>query len=268
MSGIRVYEAARKLNIETKELMRILGERGAPVKSPISFISQSDFDDVLDFLTTSGPGDAGEEGQAPRISLVQPQQAEKRPEESPADVIPFSRPAGEEKGEEPERRTAKDAEQTAEAEQEPAPSSAPPPEKPPPAAVSGKPARAWRGQAILSFLALGVASAAMLIALIMNTYIEKNTVGVNEALSAAGALEGEMGALREGVGLNESMITENSGAIARVRGQVEAMRRDRARGELMDRSSALEELSTAFPAETAQRLRSISGGLRGLASSL
>lgn len=251
MSGIRVYEAARKLNIETRELMRILEERGAPAKSPIAFISQSDFDDILDYLTTGEKSEAGGEGPEPRISLVQPA-AEAGPETERADVIPFSKPA--EKGEKTPRR------------EKPAPKEKTAP--PPPQAASAGQARTWSGQTILSFLALGVASAAMLIALVMNTYIEKNTAAVGEALSAAGALEGEIGSLADGVSLNESMIIENSAAIARAQGAVEAERRGRVRDELLNRSAALEELSAALPADAAARLRSVSSGLRGLAGAI
>ena len=53
MSKIRIYKAAEKLNVDTKELMAILNNMGITVKSPISFITQSNYDSVLDSISAS-----------------------------------------------------------------------------------------------------------------------------------------------------------------------------------------------------------------------
>ena len=52
MGKKRVYEAARRLNLETSELMKLLQEQGVTVKSPISFISEDDFENVSNSLVT------------------------------------------------------------------------------------------------------------------------------------------------------------------------------------------------------------------------
>ena len=53
MGKKRVYEAARRLNLETSELMKLLQQQGITVKSPISFISEDDFEKVSSSFASS-----------------------------------------------------------------------------------------------------------------------------------------------------------------------------------------------------------------------
>lgn len=277
MGDIRVYEAARKLNIETKELMRLLGERGKPVKSPIAFITQADMDDILNYLTSSGGKEAPEEsGEAEevsaeggtggasiaeeveerKISLVK-EESEEPAREAAGRVIQMPAPAAVKEAE-----TGEEAEEPEEAEKAPA------------ASVEGQPMMATsspqpqKAQTILSFLAIAVASAAMLLVLVLNSSITKNTEGITRAMETAAALQTKTAALDDGVSINKGAIEEQGAAITDLRGRIDAAGRAQARADLLRRSEALDSLSVTARGGAAARLERLAQELRQLASSL
>jgi len=271
MGDIRVYEAARRLNIETKELMKILANMGKKAKSPIAFMKKEDFDAVLDHLTKQ----TGETAEAPAMETpeapAEPEspgeaaEAEKsriflvggagriKENDSAAQVIPIARFADEEE-EAGEEKTASDKAEREVQERGGAPE-----------AIPGKTGTA---QSILSFLALGVASAALLVALTLNSGITKNTESLGKAIDAVGVMKSQVKSLEDGVRLNKNMIVENSGSISDARSRIEATERARARADLMKSSETIGEMSSTAPGNIGSRLERFSEGLRSLASSI
>ncbi|VAX17616.1 hypothetical protein MNBD_NITROSPINAE03-1730 [hydrothermal vent metagenome] len=265
MANLRVYEAARKLNIETSELMKILNKRGIKVKSPIAAISQENFESILEYLSSSSqksksvvaktkPND--DKGKK-RLSLVVQGGAESDKKAATADVIPLGRPAKEAK--EPEEATAKKEKTTKETPPEPV-SAAQKPEK---------------EKGVLSYIALGLAAAALLAIIGLNSNIQNNAANLDKAFEGASALKSQVTAVENSVSLNQSvitgnksMITENADAISDISGKIGDMKFGQARNDLVKRSDSLEELASATTADTSARLQKIASGLRRLAASL
>lgn len=275
MNGIRVYEAARKLNIDTSKLMKILAKEGVKIKSPISFISQSDFEKTLSMLTSSQKtakktgglkitGKQKQEKDFTKLSLVAPAAgkaatgktatgkpvSDKISNESEAEVIPIGKLVKEEQ---------KEAEKPVETEKQ-AKTRKPPKIKPEP-----KPKKNGRS---LIYLALGMAAAALLAIFLINSDMKSSLANLSESVESNSALSANVATLTDGVRVNENMIVQNQSALADLSGEVNAMKHAQARLDLQKRSKALEELSSTLTGDMPLRIQKLSQELGRLASSL
>jgi len=277
MDKIRVYEAAKKLNIKTKELINLLLTRGIAVKSPISFISQSDFESLLNQMTAPGknaktkPGKAKKKKRAVK-SASAPKSAPKKKKSKlslvpplPSDEVESPKSVKDDAKPEPDKEIVKKA--ASENKKHKAPKkhesvksgvTAPlaPLAPPAPLVAPGKPQ-----SSVLSYLSLGMAAIALLITLVLSSNVANNKSSVIQIGQTADALKAELAGVNDGIRINQDLIFENRDSIADVL-------TTRARIDLSRQSSALKELAPSLPAKISERLLDISKGMNSLASSL
>ncbi len=286
MSRIRVYEAAKKLNMETKELLKILNEKGVVAKSPISFIEQSEFDNILESMTGSTATSAEETGEGKIIDFQDNQKeagdeavasAEDTQSESEelklALVPPPSNAIKTEGAPEPEKTEPGSQEQTESTEQEPvaAEQKAESAEPEKPAAAAPQAEKQSSGGA-LSYIALGLAVATLIAMLALNSNINQNTALIEsnsaKAAQATALLEKELGVVGDGVRINQDMIFENQEGIDAVNSRINEAARASVKGNLEKQSTALKELVPSVDGQVADKILDISNGLSGIATSL
>lgn len=278
MDRIRVYEAAKKLNLESKNLIKTLQEKGVDVKSPISFITKAQFDDLLNTMTSSedkpptgdgkvldlprkpaekekaepaqqaaGAGEA--EKETSKLSLVKPE-PEPKEAKKPAKKKARTRKA----------KKAASAKKAAAAKKAEAAKPAKAPAKSARRPKTGG-ARKQPVTSAVSYLALGIAAMALLAALVINSSVSKNAAGVQQAVTATQGIDAEMAAINDGLRINQDLIFENRDALAQ-------LKLSQAQGDLAEQSAALDELAATLPADLAARVTGLSRGLETLASSL
>ncbi len=272
MDKIRVYEAAKKLKMETAELVDRLAKIGIKVKSPIASISLADSDKaVAAFAADKNKGKpdktkveakqpvaSAKEVKKSNLSIVKTPE-NKKPEK--AAVIALERPAKEEKApkivkkEEPAAKKVEKKEEKVEKVEAPKPVA--------PVVVEVK-----KDKGIMSFIAVGLAAAAVLAVLVLDARVKETAASLNNANSVAATLKGDLALLSEDGKENLSMILENRDAVSDVETTTDVMQRVRASDDLLKNANSLKELSSTAPAETAQRLEKLSEGLRNLALSI
>jgi len=269
MSNIRVYQAAKKMNMETKELMKLLNDRGVTIKSPIASISEEKFNELLESIT-SDPAEEKDAGSEKVLDF-----AEKAAESKMKSVSP---PAGEEKEKSklalvPPLPTVKSGppeqvdEKGSVERNKPDPSSAVPT-----ATVSEqKPG----GVSIISYLALGTAAIALLAMLTISSSISDNSAGilhnsagVTKALETSNAFKSELAAVKDGIQYNQEVIFDNQGSIADLGARVGDIKRAQIQIDLSKQSAALEELAPVFDGDISKKLLDISKDLSSLATSI
>ncbi len=264
MDKIRVYEAAKKLNIKTKELINLLLGRGIAVKSPISFISQSDFESLLNSMTASGKDKKPKSARAKKKKRAVKSASALKKEKSKLSLVP---PLASEEGENPEVEkvdSTPEPEKKIDKKMEPAKKKHGLPKKhesvksgaPVPLAEPAKPK-----SSLLSYLTFAMAAVALLITIVLSFNVSDNTSGVNRIGEASEALKAELAAVNDGIRINQDLIFENRDSIANVQ-------KTQARLDLSKLSAALEELAPSLPAEISKRVLNISKGMNSLASSL
>jgi hypothetical protein len=275
MDKIRVYEAAKKLNIETKELINLLLGKGIVVKSPISFISQEDFDNLLSSMTDTGKSkkvkptkakkkkQAAKSASAPKkkkskLSLVPPltsEEAEAQKSEK-VELKPEPEPTPEQ---EPEKKSG--TKTTPEIKKHSAPKKDEPvkPAAAKPVATSAEPKKPRTS--LLSYISFVMAAAALLIAITLSSNVSDNKSGLNEINATADALKAELAGVNDGIRINQDLIFENRDSISNVM-------RTQARVDLSRHSVALEELAPSLPPNISSRVLNISKEMNSLAASL
>ncbi|VAX24103.1 hypothetical protein MNBD_NITROSPINAE02-2241 [hydrothermal vent metagenome] len=266
MSGIRVYEAARKLNMETSKLMKLLGQKGVKIKSPISYVTQAQLDKALEApkgvrsikQTAKKKPKAKTAKKGTKLSLVTTT-LPKKLDESDAEVIPIAR-ASKEKKEAPAIK-----EKVEEAKTDVKPDEAKPEKAPPKQKVKEK---EKTGSGVLAYLALGLATAAMIAVLLLNSEVTNKAAVIDKAAASANAVTGKLATLEDTVRLNKNMILKNQSELKDVSGNVGSMKVSQARLDIMKRSAALKELSSSLPGDLAPRIERLSQSLRALGSSL
>lgn len=267
MDKIRVYEAAKKLNIQTKELINLLLGKGIAVKSPISFISQHDFESLLNSMTDTGQTKKAKPARAKKKKRVVKTASPPKKKKSKLSLVPplTAEEAESAEGEkvdskpEPEKKSVEKTEPEKKKHKlpkkhEPVKSGATAP--PAPLAAPAKPK-----SSLLSYLSFGMAAMALLIALALSLNVSDNTSGLSKMSDAADALKVELAGVNDGIRINQDLIFENRDSIVNVQ-------RTQARIDLSRHSAALEELASSLPSNISRRVLNISKGMNSLASSL
>ncbi len=270
MSNIRVYEAAKKMNMETKELMKLLNDRGVVIKSPIASISEENFNELLESITGAPAEekdvgsekvlDFAEKVAESKMKSITPQPSGEEKEKSKLALVP---PLQSVKSESPEQ--ADDEKDSVE------PKPAPPPAAPAATVSEKKPG----GASIISYLALGTAAIALLALLTISSNISdnsagilQNSAGVTKALETSNAFKSELAAVKDGIQYNQEVIFDNQGSIADLEARVSDIKRAQIQIDLSKQSAALEELAPAFDGDISKKLLDISKGLSSLATSI
>ncbi len=238
MENLRVYEAARKLNIETSELMSRLAARGVTVTGPIDNVTQEDFDAVALEL---------KEGAAP-VSEEKP--AEENP--TPAPVLRLA----------PREETPVEPTPEEPVEPTPAPKShhvAPQPHHHP------KPSRA---PTALSFAATGLAALALLLAVGLYTSVKEHGAGIATLATQSAATDAAVKSAASNADTALAMSVNNTTRIAQVDQRVTVAERTRLSGELTRRSAALDELANTLPTAQGDKVAELARRLDLLARSL
>ncbi|VAX23551.1 hypothetical protein MNBD_NITROSPINAE03-1551 [hydrothermal vent metagenome] len=271
MDKIRVYEAAKKLNIKTKELINLLLSRGIAVKSPISFISQRDFESLLNSMTAPGKNVKTKAVKAKKkkraVKAVKSVSAPKKKKSKlslvpplPSDEVKNPESVEKSSAPEPEKKIGKKTapekkKHKLPRKHEPVKSVSPAPLAPPVKPQSS----------VLSYLSFGMAAIALLITLGLSSNVSNNTSSVsqiNQTVSqTASALKAELAGVNDGIRINQDLIFENRDSIANVL-------RTQTRIDLSKQSAALKELAPSLPAKISTRILDISKGINSLASSL
>lgn len=270
MDKIRVYEAAKKLKMETAELVDRLAKIGIKVKSPIASISLADFEKATASFAADKNKAKPEKAKVEAKQAVAPaKEAKKSPlsivktpenkkPEKAAVVVSLERPAKEEKAQKivkKEEPAAKKVEKKEEKVKTPEPVA--------PAVVEVK-----KDKGIMSFIAVGLAAAAVLAVLVLDARVKETAISLNNTNSVAATLKSDLAVLSEDGQENLSMILENRDAVSDVETTTDVMQRVRASDDLLRNANSIKELSSTAPAETAQRLEKLSEGLRDLALSI
>jgi hypothetical protein len=241
MSEMRVYEAARKLNVSVDEAMGLLAGKGVDVKSPISVISQGQFDEILDSFTreTKTPEQQTPVAEAPaekergRLTLVTPITAAKQTQETQP-----AHEADEDEDAPPAGATAK--------------------EKPVPPAnepVSASPApKAGEFTKKIAYTAAGLSIAALLVVIVLAVAAVRNAH--------------EVGALTSTVQTNQSALNDTRNALSELKNRVEINRRLQIRTGLSERSVTLDEMASTMPGPNGERLRRLAASLNALTSGM
>jgi hypothetical protein len=252
MDSLRVYEAARKLNLETTELMRLLAEEGVDVTSPIAFIDVVDFDKVA-----AKVGGRGQSAPEPSPSPVA----------EPAPVIPFARKGeGERTGAAPEER---DPEEVNHNPTPPAESTERPHHPPShPRHHAHHPPKGSAAAAPLSYLAIGFASVALIVSFGLYVSIKSHGGRLDELAAAATVVEGRVADANNEALRAQAMAQDNFAAIGGIRADLNAGETARIKGELARRSAALAEAARAARPDIADRIAGLALRLQRLAGSL
>lgn len=276
MDKIRVYEAAKKLNIKTKELINLLLSKGIAVKSPISFISQRDFETLLNSMTAPGKNVKTKAARAKKkkraVKAVKSVSAPKKKKSKlslvpplPSDEVENPESAEKSSTPEPEKKIGKKAapekkKHKLPRKHEPVKQGPPAPAAPVPMAASGKPQ-----SSTLSYLSFAMAAIALFVTLGLSSNVANNSSSVSQisqtVSQTANALKTELAGVNDGIRINQDLIFENRDSIANVL-------RTQARIDLSKQSAALKELAPSLPAKISTRILDISKGMNSLASSL
>lgn len=270
MEKIRVYEAARKLNLESKDLIKTLQEKGIDVKSPISFITKAQFDDLLNAMTSSEDKPSTGEGKVLDLPRKPAEKEEAKPapqaageaekETSKLSLVKTEPEPKEAKKPAKKKARARKAKKAAPAKKAAAAKPAKAPAKSARRPRTGG-ARKQPVTSAVSYLALGIAAMALLAALVINSSVSKNAADVQQAVTATQGIDAEMAAINDGLRINQDLIFENRDALAQ-------LKLSQAQGDLAEQSAALDELAATLPADLAARVTGLSRGLETLASSL
>ncbi len=277
MDKIRVYEAAKKLNIKTKELINLLLSKGIAVKSPISFISQRDFESLLSSMTAPGKNVKTKTARAKKkkravkavkaVKSVKSVSAPKKKNSKlslvpplPSDEAESQQSVREGSAPEPEKKIGEKAEPEKKKHKLPRKHESVKSVSPAPLAPPVKPR-----SSVLSYLSFAMAAIALLITFVLSSNVSNNTSSVsqiNQTVSqTANALKAELAGVNDGIRINQDLIFENRDSIANVL-------RVQTRIDLSKQSAALKELAPSLPAKISTRILDISKGMNSLASSL
>lgn len=246
MSEMRVYEAARKLNMSVDEAIGLLAGKGVDVKSPISVISQEQFEEILDSFTrqpqaapaktqeSAEPApEAPAEKERGRLTLVTPITAAKQAQEA--------QPAHE-ADEDEDAPPSKPAEQA-----EPVPPAREP-------LAASHETKGGDFTKTMSYTAAGLSIAALLAVIALAVTAVRNAK--------------EVSALTATVQTNQSALNDTRNALSDLKSRVEINRRLQARAGLSERSATLDELAVTMPGPNGDRLRRLAASLNALTSGM
>lgn len=267
MDKIRVYEAAKKLNIETKELINLLLGKGIAVKSPISFISQQDFERLLNSMTTAGKSAKVKPAKAKKKKRVVKTASAPKKKKSKLSLVPPLASDGAEISKSEKVDLKPEPEKTSGEKVKPEKKKLRIPKKhepvksgviapPVPLAQPAKPR-----SSLLSYLSFAMAAMALLVAFALSLNVSDNRSGLSKMSDAADALKVELAAVNDGIRINQDLIFENRDSIINVT-------RTQTRIDLSRHSAALEQLAPALPLNISKRVLNISKGMNSLAASL
>jgi hypothetical protein len=256
MSELRVYEGARKLNVSVDEMIGLLAGKGVDVKSPISVITQEQFDEVL--------GSYMREPQSLAAKTMEPQ-SEPEPAAAPVEkekerarlalVTPIS---ARQALESPQPQTAHETDE--DEDEAPAPiekTEAPAIEQTATSSVKEAPLRAEASGGSTSNLTLAAVGLSII------AIIASIALAVTAVRNAK-----EVSALNSSVQANQSMLNDTRNALNNLKTRVEINRKLDVRAGLTQRSATLEELSGTMPGPNGEKLRSLASQINALAAGM
>lgn len=259
MAGIRVYEAARKLSIKTAELMKLLAKLGVAVKSPISFITQDDFNKTANALATSSVDSGGSVtsiAKKPDIEIAEPapDTGDLSDEETKkdADVIPISR----------SRKAEEELAVETKADETPKT----PPVAPPASEPAGRPRQGVA--AVLSYLAIGLASGALIATFALYNTVTEKAALLDTMIAETAVVKADLASAKVSVAATKVMAEKNFSSIAIVRSDVNAVRIADIKSDLKANAASLDEMVTLSTDRSAPRLSDLAKRVGQLADSM
>jgi hypothetical protein len=267
-----VYEAARKLNMQAGELVKILEAKGIH-SSPISTIAESVFNQLLEEMVSVESKLAGGEPPATLKLVSFKEKAEVKPDspsdavssESPRPALTLAPEPGARKDQEVASPAAlasvpassKDSAKETSAEAQP----------PPPPAAAPAPKREERsGAAIFAMLTLVI-----LMALGMGYVawsVNNQTARIDAAIASMRGVNEKLSLAEKAIDLQGKQIAHNEAGLTDLAEKVGSAAHKGAKSDLATSSAALEELATALPAGPAERARDLARQLDALASAM
>jgi len=275
MSDMRVYEAARKLNMQAGELVKLLEAKGIHT-SPISTIEESLFNQLLEEMVAPAPKPDGAEPAAPLKLVSMKEKAEAKQEEpaggeaekprTPLALAP--EPEQKEEAAAPEPAKIEADKKTA---PEPAPAAAipsPAPEvKPSAAPVAPAMARA-EGPGAWTFM-LGLLAFILALGLGYSAWsINSHNARMESALSAMQNATDKMNLIEKTVELHGKQIANNEASIGDLAEKVGSSARMEAKSDLKASAAAMEELSDTLPAGQSDRVRDLARRMNEMSSGM
>lgn len=244
MSEMRVYEAAGKLNMSVDEVVGLLAGKGVDVKSPIAVISQEQFDELLNSLTSepkapepqTPPAETPVEKDRGRLALVTPITAAKQSQE-----LKTSSEADEDEDTPPSAHT----------EATPKVEPVPPARELSSATMTPKSGESAKK---ISYTAAGISVFALLVVIALAVAAVRNAR--------------EVGALSSTVQTNQNALNDARNALSDLKGRVDTNRRLQVRAGLSERSITLDEMAVTMPGPNGERLRRLAASLNTLTAGL
>jgi len=294
MSNLRVYEAARKLNMQAGELVKILESKGIHA-SPIATISEEIFNDLLEELVGGSKPRQGEAASPLKlVSLKDKKEPQKEqdqprtegdPEEDPArpmlSLAPEMTEAETDLAEtlpgldqtQPLIPETKSTEETIEPVTEESAEEKPADEEPavpaPAAEAAARVARPGRNRPSL------VAHASFILAMLavagivyVNNSVTQQSRLLGDAVTSIQAANARIDLADQANELQGQMIAANRAELGAMADSMAAQARLDARNEISAKASALEEMAPALPTAQAQRVRDIARRLAELGSGI
>ncbi|MDH4183463.1 MAG: translation initiation factor IF-2 N-terminal domain-containing protein [Nitrospinota bacterium] len=267
MSNLRVYEAARKLNMSAGELVKILEEKGVQA-SPISTIEQDLFDSLLEQMV-SGAGKTKEGESAPLKLVSFKEKAGKKQNQDPEADIVAGQPA------QPEMAQAASAADTPVAEEvEAAAPQADAPIIKEQAAAQAPAAAAARGTgqtssgAAISYAALALAILLAVGMAFMAKSVNQQSVQIENMVVTLTEAQSRLDMADRSLNLQQMQISQNQTALSDLTDKTSAQAREVVKADVLSSASALEDLSRTLPATQADKIMNISRSLEDLGSAM
>ncbi len=246
MSEMRVYEAARKLNMSVDEAMGLLAGKGVDVKSPISVITQGQFDEILDSFTR-------EPQAAPAKTPEPPEPAPEAPVEKERGRLTLVTPiTAAKQAQEPQPAHEADEDEDTPSAKATAQAEPVPPAKDPLAA--SQISKGGDFSKTMVYTAAGLSIVALLAVIALTVTAVRNAK--------------EVGALTSTVQTNQSALNDTRNALSDLKSRVEINRRLQARAGISERSATLDELAVTMPGPNGERLRRLAASLNALTSGM
>ncbi|MBI5816208.1 MAG: hypothetical protein HZB29_11440 [Nitrospinae bacterium] len=256
MGEIRVYEAARRLGMDTMEFMDHLAAIGTQAQSPISFISQEVFEQMTASIA------AAPKGERKMDQTIKPS-AENTANEKDKGRLSLVTPAAE-----PSQAPGPISHETDEDEDTAEPVAAAKDDVPAWQAPAERPASSGGPYSAIHYVTIGIAGVALLSALVLGAVVSRHTSELSRISDASGVMKTEIATLSSGVKTNQSLINDTRLTVTDLKNKVELSRRIQTRDALAERAASIEELSAVMPAGSAEKMRSISAQLNALAASM
>ncbi|MDH5509013.1 MAG: translation initiation factor IF-2 N-terminal domain-containing protein [Nitrospinota bacterium] len=302
MSNLRVYEAARKLNMQAGELVKILEGKGIHA-SPIATISEETFNELLEELVGGSESSSVEPGSPLKlVSMKGKQEPQLEPDEEQledeeakgemgrpmlslapeltetetelAETMPGMDQTvptiSEPQLETTEHDTAEAAEDEPEKEEEKAieePEATPMATREAAPIVADEQPRKNR-PSLVSYASFILALMALAAVVYVNNNVSQQARQLGDAMTSIQAANERIDLADQANELQGQMIAANRAEVGALTDSMAAQARLDARNEISANASALEEMASALPPAQAQRVMDLSRQLAQLGSSL